>query len=179
MYLTKKLDIKNQHIRLLNIAPDYAIQKKLNSLPNIDYISIDLDSSLAMQKADLTNLTFEANSFDAIICYHVLEHIENDRKAISELFRVLKPKGWAIIQTPFERNREITFENPLIQSSKERIKLFGQGDHVRVYGSDYFERLEEVGFVVKEDDFINLFSEAEIQRQVLDKSELMCFCSKK
>jgi hypothetical protein len=89
LYLTKELNILTSKIKLLNIAPDYAIQTKLKKQENINYISIDLQSPLAMQKDDLTNLRFDKNAFDAILCYHVLEHIEDDRKAMRELFRVL------------------------------------------------------------------------------------------
>jgi SAM-dependent methyltransferase len=178
LYLNQKINIQNKKIKLLNVAPDLAIQSKLRSLNNIDYISIDLESKLAMQKQDLTNLTFNENYFDAIICYHVLEHIYDDRKAMSELLRVLKPGGWAIIQTPIESDREKTYEDFSITSPKERKKIFGQEDHVRIYGRDYFNRLEQVGFRVIKDDFINKFDESEIERLVLDKGEILFFCTK-
>lgn len=178
LYLTTKLKIDVEKIKLLNIAPDLAIQNKLKSLSNINYLSIDLNSNIAMQNEDLTNLSFEDNSFDAILCYHVLEHIIDDKKAMSELYRILKPNGWAIIQTPIENGREKTFEDFNITTSEERKKIFGQEDHVRVYGKDYFERLKSAGFNVLEDDFINSFSFAEIEKYVLDKNELICCCSK-
>jgi SAM-dependent methyltransferase len=178
LYLTEKLKIQNQKLRLLNIAPDYAIQSKLKSLGRIKYVSIDLESNLAMQKQDLTNLTFSDSYFDAILCYHVLEHIEDDRKAMLELFRILKPGGWAILQTPIDKDKEKTFEDFSIKSSQERKKYFGQEDHVRIYGRDYFDRIEESGFRVIEDDFINKFSETEKERFVLDKNEMIFFCSK-
>jgi len=178
LYLTKKLKIQNQKIRLLNIAPDFAIQNKLKSLSNIDYLSIDLSSKLAMQNEDLTNLSFADNSFDAILCYHVLEHIIDDKKAMSELYRILKPGGWAIIQTPIEYNRDTTFEDFNITTPGERKKLFGQEDHVRVYGRDYFEKLRAAGFNAAEDEYIKAFSSKDIERLVLDKNELICYCTK-
>ncbi len=178
LYLTSKLKIQDQKIKLLNVAPDFAIQSKLKSLSNIDYISIDLESNLAMQKQDLTNLSFSDNYFDAILCYHVLEHIVDDRKAMSELFRVLKPGGWAILQTPIEKDREKTFEDFSILLPQERKKIFGQEDHVRIYGQDYFKRLEQSGFIVIKDDFINNLNRTEKERLVLDKNEIIFFCTK-
>lgn len=178
LYLTQKLEIPKQNIRLLNIAPDFAIQNKLKSLSHLDYLSIDLESKLAMKNEDLTNLSFSDNSFDAILCYHVLEHIVDDKKAMSEIYRVLKPNGWAIIQTPVEKEREKSFENFNVTTPAERRKLFGQDDHVRIYGRDYIERLKSTGFNVTEDDFINSFSFTDIEKFVLDKNELICYCTK-
>ena len=178
LYLMDKLNILNSKIELLNIAPDYSTQNKLMKLVNIDYTSVDLDSPLAIQKADLTKLPFEVNRFDAIICYHVLEHIENDRKAMSELFRVLKPGGWAILQTPIDDERVETFEDFTVTSLQERKKIFGQEDHVRIYGKDYFARLRKAGFDVTEDAYIRKFNQSEIEKFVLDKDEKICFCMK-
>ena len=178
LYLTNELKILTSEINLLNIAPDYATQTKLSSLPNVNYTSVDLDSHLAMQKADLTNLPFEENMFNAIICYHVLEHIEDDSKAMSEILRVLKPGGWAIIQSPIDDEREKTFEDFTITSPQERKKIFGQEDHVRIYGRDYFTKLKNLGFNVTEDTFIKKFSESEITKYGLDKNEMIFFCTK-
>ena len=178
LYLTRELNIPTSKLKLLSVAPDYATQSKLKSLNNIDYTSVDLESPLAMYKAELTNLDFNNNSFDAILCYHVLEHIEDDKKAISELYRVLKPGGWAILQSPIDIDREKTFEDFKITSPQERKKIFGQEDHVRIYGKDYSLRLKNAGFIVKEDDFINKLSETETQKFVLDKNEMIFFCKK-
>jgi ubiquinone/menaquinone biosynthesis C-methylase UbiE len=172
------MNIINSKIKLLNIAPDYATQNKLKKLVNINYTSVDLDSPLAIKKADLTKLPFEDNMFNAIICYHVLEHIEDDSKAMAELFRVLKPGGWAILQTPIDDEREETFEDFSITSPKERKKIFGQEDHVRIYGKDYFARLRKAGFDVTENTFIRKFNQSETEKFVLDKDEKICFCLK-
>jgi SAM-dependent methyltransferase len=161
LYLTRRLEIKNQKITLLNIAPDYATQTALKKLKDIDYISIDLNSSLAIKKNDITNLDFKDNCFDAIICYHVLEHVEDDRKAMSELFRVLKLNGWAILQSPIENDRAITFEDETVTTPSEKLGVFGQEDHVRIYGRDYNQRLAKAGFVVREDGFIYTLTQIE------------------
>jgi len=178
LYLKNELKIFTSEIKLLSIAPDYSTQKKLKSLKNINYSSIDLESKLAMYKADLTKIPFDDNKFDAILCYHVLEHIEDDKKAISELFRILKPNGWAILQTPIDTNREHTFEDFTITSPEARKKVYGQSDHVRIYGKDYPLRLRKAGFYIKGDTFVNNFSESEITKYALDKNETIFFCTK-
>ena len=178
LYLTNELKILTLEINLLNIAPDYATQTKLRSLTNVNYVSVDLDSPLAMYNEDLTNLSFKDNSFDAILCYHVLEHIEEDLKAIFELHRILKTGGWAIIQTPIDNDREKTYEDFTIKSPAERKRIFGQEDHVRIYGRDYFSKLKNGGFNVTGDTFIKKFSESEITKYVLDKNEMIFFCTK-
>jgi len=178
LYLINELNILTSKIKLLSVAPEYSIQKKLRSLKNIDYTSIDLESKLAMYKVDLTNIPFEENKYDAIICYHVLEHVEDDLKAMTELFRILKPGGWAILQSPVDNTREVTFEDLRITDPIERKKVFGQDDHVRIYGRDYSSRLKKAGFSVKEDAFVNTFSESDVEKFRLDKSELIYFCAK-
>ena len=99
-------------------------RQSLEALTNVDYTSVDLESPLAMHKEDLTKLSFKDNVFDAILCYHVLEHIEDDKKAISELFRVLKPNGWAILQTPIDEDREHTFEDFTMYIPRRKKKIF-------------------------------------------------------
>ncbi len=178
LYLTSELKIASSEIKLLNIAPDYATQTKIRALTNVVYTSVDLESPLATHKEDLTKLSFKDNVFDAILCYHVLEHIEDDKKAISELFRVLKPNGWAILQTPIDEDRECTLEDFTMSSPEERKIFFGQEDHVRIYGRDYTLRLKKAGFFVKEDTFANKFNEFEIIKYVLDKNETIFFCTK-
>ena len=178
LYLKNMVQIDKHNIKLLNIAPDYATQKKMKKLNNLSYVSIDLNSELASEKQDITRLNFSDNSFDAILCYHVLEHVADDKKAMKELFRVLKSEGWAIIQTPYEKNRKITFEDFSITSPKEREEVFGQEDHVRIYGLDYFNRLQDTGFILNVDNYINQLSAEEINKYLLDKEEDICFCIK-
>lgn len=143
----KKLLKKGMH--LLHIAPEKNLQNFLKS-KKINYYSADLKSPLAKVKTDIQNIPFENNFFDAIICNHVLEHIQNDKKAMKEIFRVIKPKGWAILQVPFSPILEKTFEDNNIKNPSERKKTFGQEDHVRIYGKDFFKRLKSVGFSVEQ-----------------------------
>ena len=99
--------------------------------------------------ADIRNLPFEDQSFDLILCNHVLEHISDDRKAMIELYRVLKKGGTLIAQVPIDENRQITFEDNSITDPSERTQVFGQYDHLRIYGQDYYQRLASVGFSVE------------------------------
>jgi predicted SAM-dependent methyltransferase len=120
-------------------------------MPNLNYVGVDLNDRPNIGiKLDTTAIPVHSNTFDAIICIHVLEHVQEDRKAIRELFRVLKPGGWAIISVPI-RLEQKTFEDPTITTPEERERTFGETDHVRVYGYDLLERLEGIGFQVQMD----------------------------
>lgn len=147
-------------------------------MPNLDYISADLDSPLAMVKMDITNILFENNSFDVILCSHVLEHIIDDNKAMRELFRVLKPGGWAILQTPIDLKLDKTFEDHSIVSPEERERFFGQSDHVRIYGRDYVNRLLKAGFEVTVESYPKDLSPNIIKKHVLSENEDIFFCTK-
>jgi len=131
--------------KLLHVAPEKCLQPKLQR--RFHYVSADWNSPLALLNADITRLPFLRYAFDAIICNHVLEHIAQDRQALSELRRVLKPAGWACIQVPMEGGP--TREDPEVVDPKERLQLYGQEDHVRQYGRDFKERLEAAGFRVQ------------------------------
>jgi len=132
--------------RILHVAPEPALTELFSR--NTDYLSIDLDGSQAMMAMDITALEFSDASFDVVVCNHVLEHIPDDRKAMMELFRVLKPGGWGSIQAPMMG--ENTQEDPTITDPAERTRLYGQADHVRQYGRDFLQRLGAAGFEVTE-----------------------------
>jgi ubiquinone/menaquinone biosynthesis C-methylase UbiE len=142
-------------------------------MSNLDYLTTDLNSPLADVKADICNLPFKDNEFDIILCNHVLEHIPDDTKAMEELYRILKPGGFGVFQIPQDLNRETTFEDDSINDKKERAKIFGQYDHVRIYGRDYFDKLRSVGFKVEEVDYTARLSEDEIIKYCLAKGEII------
>ena len=172
LYL-KGTDLLNSKLKVLHIAPEQIFYKKFKNNLNWDYTTFDLKSPLADIKGDITNLSFKNNSFDLIICNHVLEHIEDDRSAMSEIFRVLKKDGMGILQVPIDNNLEKTYEDSSIVSKKDRTKHFGQYDHVRVYGRDFKDRLKNIGFIV---NFINYTDEIEnnlISKYGLIKGELI------
>ncbi len=165
-------------LNVLHFAPEQCFLKRFKALKNLNYTTTDLHSPIADVKADICNLPFNNNQFDVVLCNHVLEHIPNDTKAMQELYRVMKPGGWGIFQIPQDLNREFTFEDNTITDKKERAKLFGQYDHVRVYGRDYFDKLRHVGFKVNETDYTAIFSERELTTYCLAKGEIIPVVSK-
>ena len=162
-----------EKLKVLHFAPEQEFYKRFKKQSNIEYTTTDLLSPLADVKADICHLPFEDNSFDIIFCNHVLEHIPDDTKAMQELYRVMKPKGWGIFQIPQDLSRETTFTDDSITDPKERAKIFGQYDHVRIYGRDYFDKLRSIGFRVDEVDFTSTLSEEEIDRYRLAKGEIL------
>ena len=138
----------------------------------------NLNSPLANVKADICNLPFKDNEYDIILCNHVLEHIPDDTKAMQELYRVLKSGGIGIFQVPQDLTRDVTFEDDSITDKKERAKIFGQYDHVRVYGRDYFNKLRSVGFKVEEVDYTSTLSEENITKYCLAKGEIIPVATK-
>ena len=164
--------------RVLHFAPEQAFLKRFRKLKHLDYTTTDLHSPIADVKADICDLPFEDNSYDFIICNHVLEHIPDDTKAMQELYRVLAPGGIAILQIPYDKDRKTTFEDNSITDRKERARIFGQYDHVRIYGMDYFDKLASVGFTVKAVNYTADLSEATIEKYRLAKGELIPVCSK-
>ncbi|MGB2502355.1 MAG: class I SAM-dependent methyltransferase [Flavobacteriaceae bacterium] len=171
LYLERKTSFLDDSIKVLHVAPEQVFYKKFKSFSHWDYTTTDLFSPLADVKADLCNLPFESNTYDLILCNHVLEHIPDDEKAIKEIYRILKPRGTAILQVPLNENRNTTFEDNSIEDPKERARIFGQYDHVRIYGKDYYDRLKSVGFEATADDFINTLSEQEQEKFGLPKDE--------
>lgn len=174
-YIKNKTNIlhSQKSIKLLHIAPERNLQKVFRASSNLKYISGDLNPLVADRKIDITNINFKDNYFDFIVGSHVLEHIQDDRKAMSELFRVLRIGGKAILQVPISKYNERTFEDFSIISQKEREKCFGQKDHVRIYGKDYKERLESVGFKVELYDIKKDLSIKDIKRFGLNEEEIL------
>ena len=172
-YFNEKTDLfkLNKKVQLLHFAPERAFYNIFSTNHNIEYYPCDLspehyayEGNVKVQKADITDIPFEENCFDVIICNHILEHIPNDALAMSELYRVLKKDGWAILQVPIDYKRETTYEDFSITTPEGRKTAFGQHDHVRRYGRDYKDRLKKVGFIVNEDDFVKSFSQEDLFR---------------
>ena len=178
LYLKNKTPFFTDPLKVLHFAPEQAFYKRFRKMKNLDYTTTDLNSPIADVKADICELPFQENEFDFLICNHVLEHITDDTKAMKELFRILKPGGTAIIQVPFDHDRKTTFEDNSITDPKERAKIFGQYDHVRVYGMDYFDKLRAVGFHVESIDYTADLSDADINKYRLAKGELLPVCTK-
>jgi len=168
----------SENLRVLHFAPEQAFLKRFRKLRHLQYTTTDLNSPIADVKADICNLPFEDNAYDFIICNHVLEHIPDDTKAMQELYRVLAPGGTAILQVPYDKNRAATFEDNSITDRDERARIFGQYDHVRIYGMDYFKKLGAIGFQIDAVDYTASLSETEITKYRLPKGELIPVCHK-
>ena len=150
--------------RLLHIAPEVALMRKLRKMYAREaerYVTADLESPLADIHFDVQQIPLADGSFDTIICNHIMEHIEDDRLAMRELYRILKPNGWGVILSPVDESRATTFEDDSITDPAERTRIFGQYDHRRIYGRDYAARLEEAGFEVAVIDYKQAFSRKE------------------
>ena len=173
LYLQHETDLLTRPQKLLHFAPEQCFYKRFRESKTIQYTTTDLNSPLADVPADICNLPFEDNQFDYILCNHVLEHIPDDFKAMQEIYRVLKPDGTAILQIPLENNRDVTFEDDSITDRKERARIFGQYDHVRVYGMDYFDRLAQVGFDVNAVDYTKELGAKKVDRYRLAAGELI------
>lgn len=178
LYLKNETDFFTAPLKVLHFAPEQVFYKYFRKLDNLDYVTTDLNSPLADIKADICNLPFENDSFDVIFCNHVLEHIPDDTKAMQELYRILRKGGWGIFQIPQDLNRVETFEDDSITDKKERAKIFGQYDHVRIYGRDYFNKLRKIGFKVEEIDYTATLSAEEIERFRLAKGEIIPLAKK-
>lgn len=178
LWLERETDFFTKPSKVLHFAPEQAFYKRFRKSTHLDYTTTDLNSPLADVKADICNLPFKDNAYDIIFCNHVLEHIPDDTKAMQELYRVLKPGGMAILQIPQDLNREVTFEDNTITDRDERAAIFGQYDHVRIYGRDYFDKLRSKGFKVEEVDYTNLISPEEVDRYRLAKGEILPVCRK-
>lgn len=178
LYLENRTDIFQRQLKVLHFAPEYMLQKRLGALPNLDYTSADLRSQYAQFKIDITNIPYGNDSFDVILCSHVLEHVDDDKKAMVELFRVLRPGGGAILQVPLDPSLDKTYEDPNIISPEDRAHHFGQSDHVRQYGRDYEDRLKGAGFAVKVDSYVRELEPAMIEKYRLDRAEDIYYCTK-
>jgi SAM-dependent methyltransferase len=146
--LSQRTGLVTDPMRVLHFAPDPGIYKALTRLPNVNYVAADINPTrfIKATRADITDITQPSDSFDGIICIHVLEHIEDDRRAIAELFRVTRPGGWALIAVP--TYGPTTYEDVTLDySGRERI--YGTGDHLRLNGLDFANKLTEAGFLVE------------------------------
>jgi SAM-dependent methyltransferase len=151
LFLEQKTNLFSGPLRLLHVSPEYCFSRRFKKMHNLDYVGADIyDYPNITIKMDLVEMPIRSDTFDAIICIHVLEHIEDDRSAIKELFRVLKPGGWAVVSVPIRWDQK-TYEDPRIISEEDRERAFGEIAHVRIYGYDLVDRLEECGFKVQPD----------------------------
>jgi len=178
LYLQEKTNFFTEKLKILHIAPELCFMKKFEAIHGNNYITADLESPLAKVKMDIHDIPFEQATFDVAFCNHVMEHVNDDVHAMREIYRVLKPGGWAIIQSPVYYELEHTFEDSAITTPAEREKAYGQNDHQRKYGRDYADRLRKAGFNVKEDDYVQTLPKEKAERFALPIEEIIYFCQK-
>lgn len=178
LYLKNETNFFTAKKKVLHMAPEQCFLKRFKKFKNLDYTTADLYAPKVDVKADILALPFKDNNFDVIFCNHVLEHIIDDKKAMQELYRVLKPKGMAILQIPQDLNLDKTYEDFSITSKEERAKHFGQYDHVRIYGRDYFDKLRTIGFTVDEVDYSKKLNPEMVKKYCLTEGEILPVCYK-
>lgn len=178
LWLLRESDIGRGAValpRLLHVAPEVALMRKFSRIyaeQPADYVTADLESPLADLHFDIQHIPLEDESFDVVICNHIMEHVEDDRLAMREILRIMRKGGWGVILSPVDLQREKTFEDDTITDEAERTRIFGQYDHRRIYGRDYAERLRDAGFEVYECDYANLIPAKEKQLYALTDEPL-------
>jgi len=166
LFLVQRTDLfDGRPKRMLHVAPESAFEPRLRKALGDGYVTADLSPGRARVAMDIENIQMPDASFDVIFCSHVLEHVNDDRRGMREFRRVLKPGGWAILLVPI--TVDATFEDPTVTDPAERLRLFGQDDHVRRYGPDYVDRLREAGFAVTTTRISDLASPQEAERMGL------------
>lgn len=180
LFLKRKTDFfSSKPIKMLHIAPELCFINHFKRQGNLEYITGDLESPLADYKFDLHQIPFENETFDMMMCNHVMEHVKDDIQCMRELYRILKKGGWGIVQVPFfEPIPKQTKEDKSITNPKEREKAYGQDDHVRLYGKDYADRLRQAGFEVEESKFVFELSADEVKKYALPSDEIIYLCRK-
>lgn len=174
LFMQEKTNFFSQKLDVLHIAPEHCFMKRFEKQHGNKYITGDIESPLAKVKMDIHHIPFEENKFDVVLCNHVLEHVEDDIKAMSEIRRVLKPGGWSIMQVPFfSPVPEITFEDNSITDPREREKTFGQDDHVRKFGKDYAQRIEKSGLKVDANRFAQSLTNETCFKYGISKNEII------
>lgn len=181
IYFEKKTNIYSRPLKVLHIAPETIFFKRFSKQANIDYYPVDIFPNLypkGTKYFDLLKPSFSDNSFDVIICNHVFQYIEDDKKAMENIYNLMKPGGWGIMQVPIDTSRKLTFEDSSITDPLEREKIFGLKEHVRYYSYDYADKLRNVGFKVQVDDFTTQFSDQDIYKYGFWKGDAIYYCTK-
>ena len=173
LFLRDKTEFFSAKLKVLHVAPEQCFYTRFKKLKNLNYITADIESPIEDVRLDIQKMPFEDNEFDVVICNHVLEHVEDDKIAMSEILRVLKKGGFALMHVPIDYSMKETYENPVITAPKEREKHFRQKDHYRLYGLDFPERLKEAGFEIADNNYTDELDKETIERYRLIKNEYM------
>ena len=176
LYLVRERNILSSSYRVLHVAPERAIRRRLSSASNLTYVTVDLAMAEAAVHSELEALPFEDACFDIVICSHVLEHVQHDLQSMAEMHRVLAPTGRALIMVPVDRRRSETHEDASITDPDARRQVFGHPGHVRYYGTDVTTRLEQSGFGVDPVDYADHIPPEEAERIRVSRGELIYVC---
>lgn len=178
LYLSHCTDIFTRPLKMLHIAPERSLGNMFRKQANIDYISADLLSPWAMVHFDAHAIPYRDNTFDVVIANHILEHVQDDRRVMAEMYRVMKPGGFGVFQVPLDEALDKTREDPFLRDEAEQHRLFGQKDHVRQYGIDYLDRLASVGFEVKNLHLGEVLPELDLTKYAVQPWESIPVCFK-
>lgn len=176
LFLMHRTELLTSAARVLHVAPEPNLARRLRQ--RSIYTAVDLEAEDAVIRMDLTALGFRDSSFDVVICNHVLEHIADDRAALLEIHRVLRPTGWAVLQVPISQCAPATFEDESVTEPIDRERVFGQADHVRIYGQDYRDRLASAGYSIEVRNAAIEFGDSFCERHGLCKQENVYLCLK-
>jgi SAM-dependent methyltransferase len=179
LFLKNKTGFFNEPLKMMHIAPEQPFIKRFRNMKNLIYTTADLESPLADIKFDIQNIPLADNTYDIVMCNHVMEHIDDDLKAMKEVYRILKPGGCAFLQVPLDTSLNKTYEDKSITDPLEREKHFLQKDHVRLYGIDYGKKLREAGFSVQELEYVKELPEDLVKKYALSVNEIIYFSEKK
>jgi SAM-dependent methyltransferase len=179
LYLKRETDFFTaQNLKVLHIAPEQCFLPHFKTQKILDYMTADLVSPIADMHFDLHDIPLEDSQYDVVFCNHVMEHVDDPIRCMSELQRVMKPGGWAIMQVPQDVTRKETYEDASITSPSEREKHFWQKDHVRLFGLDYPQWLEKAGFTVDEFDMNKTWEPTEVEKYRLMSKEILYIARK-
>jgi predicted SAM-dependent methyltransferase len=178
LFLKRHSNFFTSNLNVLHIAPEQCFYKRFKAMPNLTYTTADYNSPIADLHFDLHKTPLPDNSYDVILCNHVLEHVEDDMQCMRELFRLMKPGGWGVFQVPLDTTRETTYEDSSITSPEARTIHFWQKDHVRLYGRDYPQRLSAAGFKVSAFNLCETLGPEAVERYRLPQGEWIYMCQK-
>lgn len=178
LYLREALDGVAGPFDLLHFAPEYALRKRIEQLPGLRYLTVDLNGEGVDVAADIEHMPFDDASFDGIVCSHVLEHVNDDRPAMAELCRVLRPDGWAAVLVPLDLTRDETYEDPGVATPEQRERAYWQDDHMRLYALDIADRLQKAGLEVETVRVAATLPAGAVQRHGLLADEIVFRCTR-
>ncbi len=176
LYLRDEVGVGERPLEMLHFAPEHALDMNLSGIEGLRRITADLDGEGVDRAVDITAMPFADASFDAVVCSHVLEHVGDDRAAMRELRRVLRPGGWAAVMVPIDPSLPATYEDASIVDPGDRERAFWQHDHVRLYSPDIAERLRQAGLAVRAVAIVDALPAGAADRYGLLEDETVFHC---